>query len=84
MKVVEIDSISMSWEGLAADRCTGWRSALKQHLKTGEDKLMTAAADSVHAERRAQRLHPTKDLAPIHPCPTSTSQPPVSNISCPT
>ena len=35
---------TMSWEGLAADR-TGWRSALKQHLKTGEDKLMTAAAD---------------------------------------
>ena len=29
-------------------------------------------------------LFPTKDLAPIHPCPTSTSQPPVSNISCPT
>ena len=46
MKVVGIDS--MSWEGLAADR-TGWRSALKQHLKTGEDKLMT----SEHAERRA-------------------------------
>ena len=29
-------------------------------------------------------LFPTKDLAPIHPCPTSSSQPPVSNISCPT
>ena len=47
MKAVGIDT--MSWEGLAADR-TGWRSALKQHLKTGEDKLMTAAAD-----KRARR-----------------------------
>ena len=42
MTAVDIDN--MSWEGLAADR-TKWRSALKQHLKTGEDKLMTAAAD---------------------------------------
>ena len=30
--------------GLAANR-TKWRSALKQHLKTGEYKLMDAAAD---------------------------------------
>ena len=50
MKVVDIDT--MSWEGLAADR-TKWRSALKQHLKTGEDKLMAAAADNDHAERMA-------------------------------
>ena len=42
MKAVDIDT--MSWEGLAADR-TKWRSALKQHLKTGKDKLMTDAAD---------------------------------------
>ena len=42
MKAVVIGT--MCWEGLAADR-TVWRSALKQHLKTGEDKLMTAAAD---------------------------------------
>ena len=42
MKAVEIES--MSWEGLAADR-TKWRRALKQHLKTGKDKLMTDAAD---------------------------------------
>ena len=35
----------MSWEGLAADR-TKWRSALKQHLKTGEDELMAAAEDN--------------------------------------
>ena len=42
MKAVDIDT--MSWEGLAAD-CTKWRSALKQHLKTGKDKLMTDAAD---------------------------------------
>ena len=42
MKAVDIDT--MSCEGLAADR-TKWRSALKQHLKTGEDKLMAAAAD---------------------------------------
>ena len=42
MKAVDIDT--MSWEGLAADR-RKWRSDLKQHLKTGKDKLMTYAAD---------------------------------------
>ena len=42
MKAVDIDT--MSREGLAADP-TNWRSALKQHLKAGEDKLMTASAD---------------------------------------
>ena len=42
MKAVDIDT--MSWEGIAADR-TKWSSALKQHLKTGEYKLMAAAAD---------------------------------------
>ena len=42
MKAVDIDT--MSWEGLAADR-TKWRSAIKQHLKTGKDKMMTDAAD---------------------------------------
>ena len=42
MKAVDIDT--MSWEDLAADRTTCW-SALKQHLKTGKDKLMTDAAD---------------------------------------
>ena len=47
MKAVDIDTIS--WEGLAADR-TKWRSALKQQPETGEDKLMTAAAD-----KRARR-----------------------------
>ena len=49
MKAVDIDT--MSWEGLAADRIK-WRSALKQHLKTGEAKLMTAAADK--RERRKE------------------------------
>ena len=44
MKAVDIDT--MSWEGLAADR-TKWRSALKQHLKTREYKLMAAAADKL-------------------------------------
>ena len=34
MNVADIDT--MSWEGLAADR-TKWRSALKEHFKTGED-----------------------------------------------
>ena len=42
MKAVDIDT--MSWEGVAAD-CAKCRSALKQHLKTGEDKLMAAATD---------------------------------------
>ena len=59
MKAVDIDA--MSWEGIAADR-TKWWSALKQHLNTGEDKLMAAAAD-----KRARRkegsinLHPARN-----------------------
>ena len=56
MKAVGIDT--MSWEGLAADR-TGWRSALKQHLKTGEDKLMTAVAD-----KRARRKEGSSSIRP--------------------
>ena len=42
IEAADIDT--MSWEGLAADR-TKWRSALKQHIETGEEKLMAAAAD---------------------------------------
>ena len=56
MKAVDIDT--MFWEGLAADR-TKWRSALKQHLETGEDKLMTAAAD-----KRARRKEDTSSIRP--------------------
>ena len=56
MKAVDIDT--MSWEGLAADR-TKRRSALKQHLKTGEDKLMTAAAD-----KRARRNEGSSSIRP--------------------
>ena len=39
-------TLNLPWEGLAADR-TEWRSALKQHLETGEEKLMAAAADKL-------------------------------------
>ena len=62
MKAVDIDT--MSWEGLAADR-TGWRSALKQHIKTVEDKLMTAAAD-----KRACRKEGSSSIRPetTHRC----------------
>ena len=56
MKAVDIDP--MSWEGHAADR-TKWRSALQQHLKTGEDKLMAAAAD-----KRAHRKEGTSSIRP--------------------
>ena len=49
MKAVDIDT--MSWEGLATDR-TKWRSALKQHLKTGETKWWLQQRISEHAERR--------------------------------
>ena len=48
----------MPWEGLAADR-TKWRSALKQHLKTGEEKLMAAAAD-----KRAHRKEGSSSIRP--------------------
>ena len=54
MKAVDIDT--MSWEGLAADR-TEWRSALKQHLETGEQKLMAAAAD-----KRARRMEGSSSI----------------------
>ena len=62
MKAVDIDT--MSWEVLAADR-TGRRSALKQHFKTGEDKLMTAAAD-----KRAHRKEGSGSIRPetTHRC----------------
>ncbi|XP_055489048.1 uncharacterized protein LOC129695774 [Leucoraja erinacea] len=42
MKALNIDV--ESWENLAADR-TRWRGTLNQHLKTGEEKLLNAAAD---------------------------------------
>ena len=56
MKAVDIDT--MSWEGLAADR-TEWRSALKQHLETGEEKLMAASAD-----KRARRKEDSSSIRP--------------------
>ena len=61
-KAVDIDT--MSWEGLAAD-CTNWRIALKQHLKTGEDKLMIAAAG-----KRARRKEGSSSIRPetTHRC----------------
>ena len=62
MKAVDIDT--MSWEGLAADR-TEWRNALKQHLETGEEKLMAAAAD-----KRARRKEDSSSIRPetTHRC----------------
>ena len=61
-KAVDIDTTS--WEGLAADR-TEWRSALKQHLDTGEEKLMAAAAD-----KRARRNEGSSSIRPetTHTC----------------
>ena len=56
MKAVDIDT--MSWGGLASDR-TEWRSALKQHLETGEEKLMAAAAD-----KRARRKEGSCSIRP--------------------
>ena len=56
IKAVDIDT--MSWEGLAVDP-TKWRSALKQHLKTGEDKLMAAAED-----KRARRKEGSSSIRP--------------------
>ena len=62
MKAVDIDT--MSWEGLAADR-TKWRIAIKQHLKSGEYKLMAAAAD-----KRARRKEGSSSIQPetTHRC----------------
>ena len=62
MKAVDIDTISC--EGLAADR-TNWRSALKQHLETGDEKLMAAAAD-----KRARRKEGSSSIRPetTHRC----------------
>ena len=62
MKAVDIDT--MSWEGLAADRAE-WRSALKQHLEIGEEKLKAAAAD-----KRARRKEGSSSIRsePTHRC----------------
>ena len=57
-EIWRLSASTLCWEGLAADR-TGWRSALKQHLKTGEDKLMTAAAD-----KRARRKEGSSSIRP--------------------
>ena len=57
MKAVDIDTMSPGALQLS-DR-TKWRSALKQHLKTGEDKLMTAAAD-----KRARRKEGSSSIRP--------------------
>ena len=56
--VKSIDIDSMSWEGLAADR-TKCRNALKQHLMTGVDKLLTATAD-----KRARRMEGSNSIKP--------------------
>ena len=42
MKALDINTAT--WEDTAADRAT-WRSTLRQHMKTGEEKLMNATAD---------------------------------------
>ena len=62
MKAVDIDT--MSWEGNAADR-TKCRSALKQHITTGEEKFMASAAD-----KRASRKEGTISIRPgtTHRC----------------
>ena len=62
MKAVDIDT--MSWESLATDR-SKWMSALKQQLKTGEYKLMTAAAD-----KRVRRKEGSSSIRPetTHRC----------------
>ena len=57
MKVVDIDT--MSWEGLAADR-TKWRSALKQHLKTGR-KTDGCSRGQTSTKKGGQQLHPTRN-----------------------
>ena len=64
MRAVDIDIDTMSWEGLAADR-TEWRSGQKQHLETGEEKLMAAAAD-----KRARRKEGSSSIRPetTHRC----------------
>ena len=62
MKAVDIDT--MSWEGIASD-CTKWRRAQKQHLKTEEFKLMSAAPD-----KRARRMEGNSSIRPetTHRC----------------
>ena len=54
MKAVDI--VTMHLEGIAADR-TEWRSAIKQHPRTGEDKY--AAAD-----KRARRQEGRSSIRP--------------------
>ena len=54
----DVDIATMSWEGLAGDR-TKWRRALKQHIATGENKLMTASTD-----KRARRKEGSSSIRP--------------------
>ena len=56
--IIYIYDIYRIYEGLAADR-TKWRRALRQYLKTGEDELMTAAA-----EKRARRKEGSNFIRP--------------------
>ena len=59
MKALDINTAT--WEDTAADRAT-WRSTLKQHLKTGEEKLMNATADkrALRKERSTSEKPETK------------------------
>ena len=61
MKAVDIVIDTISWEGLAADR-TKWRSALKQHLKTGEEKLMAASRQT--SKKKGSRAVASSDPKP--------------------
>ena len=54
MKALDINSAT--WEDTAADRAT-WRSTLKQHLKTGQEKPMDATA----AKRALRKERSTSD-----------------------
>ena len=64
VRTFRICLISNAARGFAADR-TEWRSPLKQHLETEEEKLMAAAAD-----KRARRKQGSSSIRPetTHRC----------------
>ena len=72
-----VNSDTMYWLGRLAN-CTTWKSALNQHLKTGEEKPSTAAADN--RTRREERSISSKPDT-THVAPQNVSIP--LNVSTP-
>ena len=61
-----VNSDTMYWLGRLAD-CTKWKSTLNQHLKTGEARPSTAAADN-RTRSEEHSISSKPDTTHIHVC----------------